>query len=202
MHVSIRTFTRLWGLADRLIASIRTDLVPGLARASGFLGHCTLACEQDRIVLVTIVRDTASAVQADAEMGGWMRANLGDMPVSRPDIIEGETLLHEYTSIQRDDVPAMFGVVRIYDGIGPREELLPLVRQHVFLTITGAAGFRGYYAFLDKDNATRGVAVSLFDNRAHAMEANERVVSVMRDRHIAPNPPMVMAGPTVAVAAR
>jgi hypothetical protein len=67
--------------------------------------------------------------------------------------------------------------------------------------ITGAPGFRGYYTFLDEREATRGVSVSLYDSREHAMEANERVVSAMRDRRIAPNPPSVLAGQVVIVAA-
>ena len=78
---------------------------------------------------------------------------------------------------------------------------MPLVREHVFLTITGAPGFRGYYALLDERDASLGASASLFDTRDHAMEANERVVSVMRERRIAPNPPSVMAGPTAVVAA-
>jgi len=43
--------------------------------------------------------------------------------------------------------------------------------------------------------------VSLFDTRQNAMEANQRVVSVMRDRRIAPNPPSIMAGQAVIIAA-
>jgi heme-degrading monooxygenase HmoA len=95
----------------------------------------------------------------------------------------------------------MFATIRMFEGVGPREEVLPLVREHVFLTITGAPGFRGYYAFLDEAETRRGVSVSLFDTREHAIEANAWVVSVMRERRIAPNPPRAMAGHVVIVAA-
>ena len=91
----------------------------------------------------------------------------------------------------------MFAAVRVWEGMGPQEEVLPWVQEHVFLTITGAPGFRGYYALLDERDAGRGVSASLFDTREHAMAAQERVVAAMRDKRIAPNPPTVMAGQTV-----
>ncbi|MDO9712252.1 hypothetical protein [Paracraurococcus lichenis] len=91
--------------------------------------------------------------------------------------------------------PAWLGVA------GPKEEMPSLVPEKMFLAITGAPGFRGYYAFLGERNASRGVSASLFDTREHATEANQRVVSVMRDRRIAPSPPSVMAEQVVIVAA-
>jgi hypothetical protein len=91
----------------------------------------------------------------------------------------------------------MFAAVRVYGGVGPREEVLPLVREHVFPAITGAPGFRGYYAFFDDQDAGRAASASLFDTREHAMAAQERAVAAMRDRRIAASPPSVMAGRTV-----
>ena len=91
----------------------------------------------------------------------------------------------------------MFATVRVWEGVGPREDVLRWVREHVFLTITGAPGFRGYYTFLDERGPGRGVSASLFDTREHAMAAQERVVAAMRNKRIAPNPPAVMAGQTV-----
>jgi hypothetical protein len=105
------------------------------------------------------------------------------------------------SKVQSDGGAGMYAAIRMFEGVGPREEVLPLVREHVFLTITGAPGFRGYYAFLDEADTSRGVSASLFDSREHAMKANAWVVSVMRERRIAPNPPTVMAGQVVIVAA-
>jgi hypothetical protein len=201
VHLSVRAYTGLGRSIDRLASLIRDSLVPRLKQPSGFLGHCSFASEDGDLVFVTVSRDCPSGIQADSQIEEWMLATSSEVAVCKPSITAGETLLHEIASIQRDDDPAMFIVVRIYNDIGPIQEVLPLVREHVFLTITGAPGFRGYYAFLDEQDATRGVAVSLFDERGHAMEANERVVSVMRDRHIAPSPPAIMAGKTIVVAA-
>ena len=74
------------------------------------------------------------------------------------------------------------------------------MREHVFLTITGASGFRGYYALIDERDASRAASVSLFDTREHAMAAQERVVAVMREHRIAPNPPSIAAGRVVLAA--
>ncbi len=72
-----------------------------------------------------------------------------------------------------------------------------MVREHIFPAITGAPGFRGYYAFFDERDGGRAASASLFDPREHAMAAQERAVAAMRDRWIAPNPPSVMPGQIV-----
>ncbi|MGG5824027.1 hypothetical protein [Falsiroseomonas sp. HW251] len=202
MHVTVHRYVGLGSLIDRLVPLVRAKLVPSLRAAPGFLGHCTYVSEDGHLIILTVSRDRSSAVQADKQVQRRMSAALGDMARPRIDITAGEALLHEVASVQRGDEPPMFIIVRVYDGIGPREEVLPRVREHVFLTITGAAGFRGYYAYIDEKHETRGVAVSLFDNREHALEANERTVSVMRDQHIAPGPPVILAGQTMVVASR
>jgi hypothetical protein len=117
-----------------------------------------------------------------------------------PEVLAGEALLHEVSKLKSGGAD-MYATVRVYEGVGPEEEVLPWVREHVFLTITGASGFRGYYALIDERDASRAASVSLFDTREHAMEANQRAIEVMRDKRIAPNPPSVMAGWTVAAAA-
>ena len=201
IHVSVRAYAGFGGLIGQVAPLIRGNLVPHLRQVPGFLGHCSFASEDGHFVSITMFRDRSGASQVDGRFEDGMLAQLGDAARASPRVAAGETLLHEIARVQTGDHPPMFIVVRSYVGLGPKEEVLPRVREHVFLTITGAPGFRGYYAFLDGEDATRGVAVSLFDNRDHAMEANERVLAVMRDRHIAPNPPAIMAGPTVVVAA-
>jgi hypothetical protein len=184
-----------------LVPPVRERFVPLLKRAAGFKGYCAFASEDGHVVSVTIFGDRLSAMRADAQVREWVVSNLRDLLPNPPETAAGETLLHEISKLRRDDDPAMFATIRMFEGVGPREEVLPLVREHVFLTITGAPGFRGYYAFLDEADTGRGVSVSLFDTREHAIEANAWVVSVMRERRIAPNPPRVMAGHVVIVAA-
>jgi hypothetical protein len=201
MYVTVRKYADKAALIDGLAPSIRESFVPLLRRTPGFKGYCAFASEDGHVLSVTIFADRQTAMQADDRVGEWVVSNLRDLLPNPPEVTAGETLLHEVSKLQYDGGSAMFAIVRMYEGVGPREEVLPLVREHVFLTIRGAPGFRGYYALLDERHASHGVSVSLFDTRQHAMEANERVVSIMRDRRIAPNPPTIMVGQTAIVAA-
>jgi hypothetical protein len=201
VYVTIRKYADKGALIEGLVPPVRDGFVPLLRRAAGFKGYCALASEDGHVVSVTIFSDRQTALRVEDQVREWVVSNLRDLLPNPPEVIEGKTLLHEVSKLQRDGGSAMFATVRKYEGVGPKEEVLPLVREHVFLTITGASGFRGYYALLDERDASHGVSVSLFDTRQNAMEANERVVSVMRDRRIAPNPPSIMAGQAVIIAA-
>jgi hypothetical protein len=201
VHVTIRKYADKGALIDGLAPPIRDGFVPLLRRTPGFRGYCAFASEDGHAVSVTVFDDRQTAMRADDQTREWVVSGLRDLLPNPPEVIEGEALLHEVSNLRRDGGPGMFATVRVYEGVGPREEVLPLVQEKVFLTITGAPGFRGYYALLDRRDASRGVSVSLFDTREHAMESNQRVVAVMLQRRIAPDPPGVMAGPTAVVAA-
>jgi heme-degrading monooxygenase HmoA len=201
LHVSIRTYAGLGSQTDRLVPLIQDDLVPRLKQAAGFKGYCAFASDDGHLVSVAIFADHHTAERAEAQFANWQTADLHELMARPPEITSGESLLHEVADVQRNGGPAMFVSLRIFEGLGPREDVLSLLRQHVFLHITGAAGFRGYYAFRDERQPGRGVSVSLFDTREHGTQANEHVVSVMRDRQIAPSSPSVMIGPTLVVSA-
>ncbi|MBL6454595.1 hypothetical protein JMJ55_04610 [Belnapia sp. T6] len=201
MYVAVRKYAEKAALMGGLVPRVSDGFVPVLRRAAGFKGYCAFPSEDGHAVSVTIFADRPSAMLAEDRHREWVVSNLRDLLPNPPEVTGGETLLHEVSKIQRNGGSGMFVTVRVYEGVGPREEVLPLVREHVFLTITGAPGFRGYYAFFDEQDASRAGAVSLFDTRQNAMQANERVVSIMRERRIAPNPPTVMLGQTAIVAA-
>ena len=200
MYVTVRKYADKAALLDGLVPPVRDGFVPLLRRAPGFKGYCAFASEDGHAVSVTLFDDRQTAVRAEDRLREWVVSNLRDLLPNPPEALAGEALLHE-VSQPRSGGPAMFATVRVWEGVGPEEAVLPRVREHVFLMITGAPGFRGYYAFLDERDASRGVSASLFDTREHAMEANRWVVEAMRDRRIAPDPPSVMAGWTAILAA-
>ena len=200
MYLTIRKYAGKGALIDRLAPPVRDGLAPLLKRAPGFKGYCAFASEDGHVVSVSVFDDRATAVRATDQVREWVQSNLRDMLPDPPEVLAGEALLHKEAEVQGGG-PGMFAAVRAWDGVGPKDEVLPMVREHVFPVITGAPGFRGYYTFLDERNASRGVSASLFDTREHAMAAQERVVAAVRDRRIAPNPPSVMAGATAVVAA-
>jgi hypothetical protein len=201
VYVAVRKYAEKAALIGGLVSRVRDGFVPVLRRTAGFKGYCAFPSEDGHAVSITIFGDRSTALRAEDRHREWVVSNLRDLLPNPPEVTAGETLLHEVSKIQRDGGPGMFVNVRMYEGVGPRDEVLPLVREHVFLTITGAPGFRGYYAFFDEQDASRAGAVSLFDTRQNAMQANERVVAIMRERRIAPNPPAVMVGQTVIIAA-
>jgi hypothetical protein len=201
VYATIRKYADKATLIDGLVPSVRDGFVPLLRRTPGFKGYFAFGSEDGHVLSVSIFDEVQSAMRADDRVREGVVSSLRDLLPNPPEVMSGEALLHEVSKVQRDDCPGMFATVRMFEGVGPREEVLPLVREHVFLTITGAPGFRGYYAFLDEADASRGVSASLFDSREHAMEANAWVVSVMHERQIAPDPPTVMAGQVVIFAA-
>jgi hypothetical protein len=200
MYAMVRKYAGKGGLLDRLAPQVRDGLVPVLRRAPGFKGYCAFASEDGHLISVSVFDDRQSAVRANEQARGWVVSNLGGLLPDPPEVLAGEALLHEVSRPQGGGGAEMFATIRVYEGVGPEEEVLPWVREHVFLTITGAPGFRGYYALLDERDPSRGMSASLFDTREHAMEANRWVLEVMRDRSIAPNPPSVMAGRVVLAA--
>ena len=127
-------------------------------------------------------------------------SNLGELLPNLPEVLAGEALLHDVSKLQSGGGD-MFATVRVYDGVLPKEEAVRISREHALPLVTGAPGFRGFYAMLDEQDGSRAVSVSLYDTREHAMAAQERIVATMRDKRFAPNPPGVMAGRTVVVAA-
>jgi hypothetical protein len=200
MHVTIRKYTGKGALVDKLVPPVRDGLVPLLKRAPGFKGYCAFASEDGHIVSVSLFADRPSAERATEQVRGWVQSNLRDLLPDPPEVVAGEAVLHGEAELQ-DGGPALFAAVRLYDGLGPREEMLAKVREHVFPAVAGAPGFRGYYGFFDDRRAARGGAVSLFDTREHAMAAQEKTVAAMREGRIAPDLPRVMAGWTAIVAA-
>jgi heme-degrading monooxygenase HmoA len=76
------------------------------------------------------------------------------------------------------------------------------VSEHALPLITGAPGFRGFYAFRDEADPSRAVSVTLFDSREDALRSHERVVEVMREQlgEMAYRPPRVTMGETVVLA--
>ena len=199
MYAMVRKYAGKGNMMDRLAPRVRDGLVPLLRQAPGFRSYHAFASEDGHVVSVSAIDDRPTADAANAKVREWVGANLRDALPDPPEVLAGE--VRRQLPGQARGGADMFAAVRVWEGVGPRNEVLPMVREHVFPVITGAPGFRGYYTFLDEREASRGVSASLFDSREHAMAAQEQVVAAMRDRRITPNLPRVMAGQTAIVAA-
>jgi heme-degrading monooxygenase HmoA len=200
VHVTVRKYAGRGALIDKLVPPVRDGLVPLLKRAPGFRGYCAFASEDGHVVSVSVFDDSEAATRANEQVRGWVVSNLGDLLPNLPEVLAGEALLHDVSKLQSGGAE-MFAAVRVYDGVLPKEEAVRITREHALPLVTGAPGFRGFYAMLDERDASRAVSVSLYDTREHALAAQERIVATLRDKRFAPNPPGVMAGRTVVVAA-
>jgi hypothetical protein len=200
VYVTVRKYAGKAALLGGLVPPVRDGFVPRLRRTPGFKSYCAFASEDGHVVSVTIFADRQTVMRADDRVREWVVSSLRDLPPNPPEVDAGEALLHEVAKRQSGG-PGMYATIRAYDGVGPKEEVLPRVQEHVFLMITGAPGFRGCYALLDERDNSRGVSVSLYDTREHAAAANERVMAAMRDKRIAPNPPSVTVGRVAIIVA-
>ena len=198
MHVTVRRYAGKGALIDKLVPPVRDGFVPLLKRAPGFKVYCGFASEDGHVVTVSVFDDRSSADAANEQARGWVASNLRDLVSDPPEVIAGEVLLHDLSKLS--GCAEMFATVRVYDGVRPKEEAVRITREHAMPVVTGAFGFRGYYALLDERDASRALSVSLFDTRAHAMAAEEKAVAAMRAQRIAPNPPSVLAGRVVLAA--
>jgi hypothetical protein len=200
VHVTIRKYADKGALIGGLVPPVLDGFVPLLRRTAGFKGYCAFASEDGHVVSVTIFDDRLSARRADDRVREWVVSNLRDLLPNPPEVTQGEALLHDVSKLQSGGGD-MFATVRVYEGVLPKEEAVRITREHAVPLVTGAPGFRGFYAMLDERDASRAVSVSLYDTREHAMAAQERIVATMRDKRFAPNPPSVMAGQVAIVAA-
>jgi hypothetical protein len=124
VYVTVRKYADKAALIDGLVPPVRDGFVPLLRRAPGFKGYCAFASEDGHAVSVTVFEDRQTAVRADDRVREWVVSNLRDLLPNPPEVLTGEALLHE-VSKPRSGGPAMFATVRVYEGVGPREEVLP-----------------------------------------------------------------------------
>src|SRR3712207_8167392 len=55
----------------------------------------------------------------------------------RSEVLAGEASLHKGVEVQSGG-PGLFATVRVWEGVGPKDAVLPLVREHIFPVVTGA----------------------------------------------------------------
>ena len=206
MYVVIRR-TKLRGPPEEAVRRTRDHVVPLLRGRPGFRGYCTFLTERaDAVISVSAFDDRDSALDAHQRVRRWIEANMRDLMPEEPRITAGKAVFHVAAQPRgqtEDRQQPLFVVVRMYEGItGQTEAMRSAASGHALPLITGAPGFRGFYAFRDEADPNRAVSVTLFDTREDAMRSHERVVGVMRERlgEMAYRPPRVVVGETVVLA--
>jgi hypothetical protein len=180
VHVTVRKYADKAALIGGLVPPVRDGFVPLLRRAPGFKGYCAFASEDGHAVSLTVFDGRRSAMRADDLVREWVVSSLRDLLPNPPEVLAGEALLHEVPWL-RSGGPDLYVTILSYDGMGPKEAVLPLVREHVFPVVTGAPGFRAVYVFGDEQEPSRAATVALLDTRADALRSHERSLRALRE---------------------
>ena len=206
MYVVIRR-TKLGGPPEEAVQRTRDHVLPLVQGRPGFRGYCAFITEQgDAAFSVSLFDDRDTAMDAHQRVRQWIEANMRDLMPEEPEVVAGETVFDFIAHPQeqtKDRQRPLFVVVRMYEGItGQTETMHSAVSEHALPAITGAPGFRGFYAFRDEAEPDRAVSVSLFDSREDAAGSHGRVVRIMRDElgKMAYGTPEVTMGETVVLA--
>jgi quinol monooxygenase YgiN len=206
MYVVIRR-TKLGGPPEEAVQRTRDHVLPLVQGRPGFRGYCAFITEQgDAAYSVSLFDDRDTALDAHQRVRKWIETNMRDLMPDEPRITAGEAVFHEVARPReqaKDQQQPLFAVIRRYEGItGQTETMHSAVSEHALPLITGAPGFRGFYAFRDEADPNRAVSVTLFDSRDDALRSHERVVGMMRERlgEMAYRPPRVVMGETLVLA--
>jgi heme-degrading monooxygenase HmoA len=206
MHVVIRR-TGLAGSAEEAVRRTRDHVLPLVQGRPGFRGYCAFVTETgDAAYSISIFDDRDSAMATHERVLQWMREGMRDLMPEAPEVTAGETVFCEVAKPQqqrKDGAQPLFVVIRSYEGItGQTETMHSMVSDHTLPAITGAPGFRGFYAFRDEQRPNRAISITLFDSREEAVRSHEQVVAIMREKlgEMAYRPPRVTMGETAVLA--
>ena len=206
MHVVIRR-TGLAGSVAEAVQRTRDHVLPLVQGRPGFLGYCAFVAEAgDAAFSISIFDGREAAMESHARVLRLMAERMRDLMPEEPEVVAGETVFAEVAKPQeqrKESQQPLFVVIRSYEGItGQTETRHSAVSEHTLPAITGAPGFRGFYAFRDEENPNRAVSVTLFDTREDAMRSHEQVVAIMREQlgEMAYRPPRAVMGETVVLA--
>jgi hypothetical protein len=205
MYLLIRK-ARLQGEKDEVTRRARDHLVPLTQGRTGLKGYCGFISESGAAYLVGIFddRDTARATYQRAEH--WIATNMAGLMAGEPEVIGGEVVFHDVSHLQeqqKDRQPALFALIRSYHGLpGQTETMHSLVSEHTLPTLTGARGFRGFYAFRDEEDPNHAMSLTLFDSREDALHSHAEVVGIMRGNlgELAYEAPEMECGETIFLA--
>ena len=201
MYVTIRKYAGKGSVMDRLVPQVRDGLLPLLRQAPGFQRYCAFASEDGHVVSISVFDDRKSAGAANDKVRGWVAANLRDLLPEPPEVLSGE-VRRDVSGQAGSGTDSPYAVVRQYDGVRSVEKLVTVADEHVIPLIRQAPGLRGHFTLSSEADQSQTIAVSLFDDREHAMRVNDQVIGIMQERarEVAPNPPRVTAGKVVVAA--
>jgi hypothetical protein len=193
MHLTVRRYRNWTGPVGEVARRAALSLVPELQRQPGFRLYCAFESAEGDAVSVNLVEQREQAIAANAQILRWVRTEAADLIHHLPETMMGACPVWAVSQ------PAAWAgsphvTVRQHHGLAAEDAVMPEVRTHILPLISRAPGFRAFFASMNAHHRGQGIGVTLFEDAASAAESNERAVSAMLAKGIAPYPPQVWAG--------
>jgi heme-degrading monooxygenase HmoA len=191
-----------------VVRRVREGVLPILKEQHGFRSHFGFVSEACEAVAVTLSADRESGKAAHERVRAWVAAKMQDVMAGPPEVCAGEVLYYDEVALRRRQQnrgaseDSLFVTIREYEGVGPNEEVIPLIHEHTFPLMQRQPGLQSFCAFRDETKADRAVSVSVWSSRDTAIAAHQRMLEAMVAlRHVIPSPPKVTAGAARVIAA-
>ena len=178
MHIMISRYAGAAGMTAEAAPKAQKGLVPLLKDQQGFLGYAALGSEQGDIVSVSFWENATAAANSRDKIRKWVMANLSGLgePTER---FHGEVGPHALVAPQSGGQgQSLYCMVRKTENLPPVAILRPVIEE-TLAAVQKLPGFRGGYFQRSADDQTRGVSVTFYDTREHAIAAHEAALAIM-----------------------
>lgn len=163
------------GRGDEILGELRTNFVPLIAGARGFVSYTLAFAADDRAISTTIFEDREGARNSTREAADFVEALLAGMVVGPPSVTEGEVVVRS----ARPSAAAHFGVLRrSFVKSGSMPEIADQIRTGLVPVLEALPGFVAY-ALIDVGHH-EVVSLGTFADLESAQAGNEVALAWIR----------------------
>jgi heme-degrading monooxygenase HmoA len=206
MYITLRRYAGAAARMDEIAPKVKQGLVSILAGSAGFKGYCAVKADSGDGVSVTLFESEDQATRANELAKSWVQSEMRDLLPDPPEIFAGNVVVSAETGGQggpfggREELHV---IIRKFENMTAPDEAVRFARETSVPLAQSSPGFLAFYSAWGDPGRTRAAVVTLFDSRENAERANERALSVIREKGGAavPSPTRVVAGKASVVAA-
>lgn len=163
------------GRGDEIAGEIRTNFLPLIAGARGFISYTLAFAADDRAISTTVFEDREGAQNSTREAADFVKALLAGLVVGPPRVSEGEVVVRSV----RSNTAARFGVLRrSVVKSGSMAEIADQIKTGLLPVIEALPGFVAY-ALLDVGHH-EAVSLGTFADLESAQAGNEVALAWIR----------------------
>jgi len=167
MYASVREYTLRAGKLDETVEKIRTEFVPLLDKAPGFLGYTVVHTGGDQIVTASVFETQSGAEGSVKAAADWVKANLAASVTAPPRVTTGEMPVRHVKAGGQ----ARYGVLRRFEfKAGNLEKMTGLIRDGLVPLLAEMPGFASYGTLIEPSR-DHGMSLAAYADRALAEAA-------------------------------